>query len=87
MWRPTKRPATIPDKGISTRLALIAALDSDGNIWFSLTHATTDSEVMTAFLYHLCMQLDLELPGWREDSVVLLDGAKYHTSIDTRSIL
>ena len=55
MWCSTIKPASVPDKGISTRLALIAALDSDGNIWFSLTHATTDSDVMTAFLYHLSL--------------------------------
>ena len=30
MWCPSKAPATVADKGISPRLALITALDSEG---------------------------------------------------------
>ena len=36
------------------------------------------------FLQHLCSQLDAETPGWRQDTVVVIDGARYHTSEDTR---
>jgi len=53
MWVPTKVPATVTDKGIAPRLALIAALDSDGQIYFSLTHAITDSDVIASFLKRL----------------------------------
>jgi hypothetical protein len=31
----------------------------------------------------LARKLDSELPFWRDDTVFLLDGAKYHTSIET----
>ena len=37
MWCPTNAPFTITDKFMSPRLALIAALDTDGNV-YSLSH-------------------------------------------------
>ena len=80
MWCPAKAPATITDKTINPRLALIAALDSDGQVFFALTHSITDSDVITAFLKRLCDLLSSYNPEWRSNSVILLDGARYHTS-------
>ena len=42
---------------------------------------------MIMFLSHLFAALDAETPGWRGDSVILLDGAKYHTSEQCASYL
>ena len=39
---------------VSPRLSLIAAMDTEGKGWFCLTHATTDSNVISLFLKHLC---------------------------------
>jgi hypothetical protein len=39
---------------------------------------------MLVFLTHLIEQLDLALPDWRDDTVILLDGAKYHTGSEVR---
>ena len=50
MWCPAKVPCTVTEKALSTRLALIAALDTDGRVYFSLTHANTDSNVMLLFI-------------------------------------
>ena len=44
-------------------------------MWFSLTQANTDSDVMTTFLRHLARQLDREDQGWEVDSLILLEGA------------
>ena len=87
MWCPSKAPATITQKAISHRLSLIAALDTEGNVYYSLTQANTDQNVMLAFLLHLVNQLDLERPSWREDTVILLDGARYHTGANIREYL
>ena len=38
---------------VTPRVSLIAAIDTDGNVWFTLSHANTDSNMMTLFLYHL----------------------------------
>ena len=42
---------------------------------------------MMVFLRHLIMQLDNERPGWRADTIILLDGARYHTCEDIREYL
>lgn len=66
---------------------MIAALDTDGRVWFSLAHATTDSDVIMLFWRRLTYQLDIEGPGWREDTVFLWDNATYHTSAETQGVL
>jgi len=66
---------------------LIAALDTDGRVYFALTHANTDSDVILTFMRRLDILLSLESPDWKENSIVLLDGAKYHTSKETRENL
>ena len=50
MWCPTKTPCTITDRALNPRLALIAALDTDGKVYFSLNHSNTDSDVILLFL-------------------------------------
>ena len=80
MWNTPSKPSSIESKPVTPRLALIAAVDSEGEVYFCLNHANTDSDVMKVFFTYLCSSLDSERAGWREDTVVLLDGAKYHTS-------
>jgi len=58
MWTPNNSPCTITDKPVNPRLALIAALDSDGRVFFSLTHANTDSNIIVLFLKQLVDKLD-----------------------------
>ena len=87
MWCPNKVPCTATEQSVGTRLALIAALDTDGRVYFALTHANTDSDVIMSFLRRLDTMLSIETPDWKETSIVLLDGAKYHTSKETRENL
>ena len=62
---------------------MIAALDTDGRVWFTLSHANTDSNMIRLFLSFLIKKLDNETPGWQEDTVFLWDNASYHKSEDT----
>ena len=66
---------------------MIAALDTDGRVWFALSHAATDSNMMALFLQKLKVTLDRETPGWEEQSTLYWDGAKYHSSVDTRAVI
>lgn len=66
---------------------MIAALDTEGRVWFSLAHANTNSDVIALFLLHLTKKLDEENPGWQEDTVFLLDNATYHKSAETISVM
>ena len=49
-----KHPLQSLTKALTHDFALIAALDSDGKIYFALTHAITDSDVIASFLKRLC---------------------------------
>ena len=66
---------------------MLAAIDTEGHVWFSLSHANTNSNTFSLFLYSLTIQLDRELPGWQDDTVFLLDNATYHSSEDTRAVI
>ena len=87
IWAPTATPRTIVAKPISHRLSLIAALDTEGRIYYSLTQANTDQDVMLIFLLHLVKLLDSERPGWKNDTVLQLDGARYHTGSAVREYM
>ena len=64
MWCPTDAPCTVTDRAISPRLALIAALDTDGRVYFSLNHSNTDSDVILLFLRLLVSRLNDDIPTW-----------------------
>ena len=66
---------------------MIAALDTYGNVWFSLNHASTDSDIIALFLKHLIDKLDEETPDWQDDTVILWDNATYHSSSETMNII
>ena len=56
-------------------------------MWFALTQATTDADVMTTFLRYLVRQLDSETPGWQESSTILLDNASWHNKPEMKERL
>ena len=53
VWVPSDGTGSYSSKQIQPRISLIAALDTDGQVWCALTQATTDSDVMTLFLRYL----------------------------------
>ena len=50
---------------MSPRLSVLAAIDTDGRIYFALSHAMTDGDTMSLFLRHLLRQYDVDMPDWR----------------------
>ena len=66
---------------------LIAAIDTSGKLYAALTQINTDSDVMTTFLFRLATVLNKEDKEWRRNTIWLLDGARYHTSKETRQML
>ena len=65
-------------KSLSHRTNMIAALDTDGRLYLSLTQFNTDSDVMLMFLSRLANVLSQEDADWRENTYWLLDNAPYH---------
>ena len=66
---------------------MITGLDSRGRLYLTLLQANTNEKIMEIFFQALTRKLDKERPGWRDDTVVLIDNAPYHTSRATVSML
>ena len=50
---------------VTPRLSMIAAMDTDGEVWFSLAHAITDSDVITLFWWKLTLNNQKIVRGTR----------------------
>ena len=59
---------------------MVAGLDSNGSLFISLLQSNSNSQVMKMFFSHFLEHLDEKSPGWRKTTVLLQDGAAYHTS-------
>ena len=75
---------TVSYKDLSPKVNMIAAVDTDGRLYLSLTQFNTDADVMLMFLSRLAMVLSQEDPNWREDTYLLLDNAAYHRSREVK---
>lgn len=58
IWFKTNASASVPIHPVSHRLAMIAALDTEGRLYYTLSQANTDQNVMLVFLTHLVEVLD-----------------------------
>ena len=72
---------------VAPRVSLIVAMDTEGQVWFTSSHANTDSNTFTLFLYHLKHELERECPNFLEDTYFLLDNASYHSSEETQATI
>lgn len=87
LWLPANSPPTVPLAAVTPRLSLIVALDTEGRLYYSMTQAATDQNVMLIFLIRLVEQLEIAIPDFRDRTVLLLDGAPYHTGSKVREYL
>jgi len=60
---------------IVPRITMIAAMDTNGKVFYSLIQANNNSEVMEVFFIHLVKRLDAEREGWRKTHVIMMDNA------------
>ena len=74
--RPIKKP-------MGQSLSLIVAIDNFGESYFAVTHGMIDSRIFSTFMQRLALQLDSEDPDWRNDTLLVLDGAATHRSKET----
>ena len=66
---------------------MIAAVCSQGSLHLALTQVNTNSEVFMMYLTWLTRSLDAGDINWRTNSILLLDGATYHMTPETRAHL
>jgi Asp-tRNA(Asn)/Glu-tRNA(Gln) amidotransferase C subunit len=77
-WRVRGESNSSSIQAVEPRISLFSAIDTKGTCYFSLTQVNTDKEVKSMFLTHLAEELDKDRPGWREDTVILMDNASYN---------
>ena len=80
LWSSQGGTGNVDLRLITPRVSMIAAMDTCGKVWFTLTHSTTDSDIIALFFMQLVRALDDEQPDWRDNTVILLDNATYHWS-------
>ena len=66
---------------------MILGLDTRGHVYLTLTQSNSNAKLMEIFFHALANKLDSERPGWRKDTVILLDHAPYHSSQSTQKVL
>ena len=77
-----------PTNLMGRKVNMIAAVSSEGYVWLGLTQANTDEDIMRLFLSKLALVFTKQLGrGWREKVVILIDGASYHRSKETRTCI
>ena len=86
-WAQPLSTNSVAQLQMTPRVSMIAALDSNGELFLSLLQANNNSSVMALFLNQLVQRLDRERPGWRKNHVVLWDNAPYHKSRETLELL
>jgi hypothetical protein len=86
-WRALGTTNSVAQLPIVPRISMIMALDSHGEVYLSLLQANSNGSVMDIFFRQLVLQLDRERPQWRQDTVILMDNAKYHWSKSTTKML
>ena len=65
-------------KVVSPRCSIIAAIDTCGNLYASVSQVNTNKDTFQMFLSHLAAKLDSESPEWRANTFIVVDGAPYH---------
>ena len=79
-WRPHRHTNSVAQLAVSPRISMVAGLDTQGEVFFSLLQANSNSEIMMVFFHHLILTLDVRRPGWRRTHIIMLDNAPYHKS-------
>ena len=58
---------------------MITATDSLGNLYFALSQSNSNQDLFGIFMRQLVIKLDQERPNWRKNTLVTMDGARYHS--------
>ena len=86
-WKPRGLNNSIPVRKVEPRITLVVALDNHGRIYASLLQANSNQETMALFMRQLVQTLDCEDKNWRQNTVLVWDGAGYHTCQHMKTFL
>ena len=86
-WNRKSESNSQPKHIISPRLTLISAVDTDGEVYLSLSTVNTRSEEFCLFMKRFLLKQQAQDSNWKARTIILLDAAIYHRSTDTRNYL
>ena len=86
-WRPYGTTNSIPKVSIQPRISMFIAIDTNGKTYLTLLQSNTNNRIMDIYLRQLVLKLDQEDKDWRNNTVILLDGAPYHCSEMTLELM
>ncbi len=78
---------SVNNRAIQPRISMIAGMDTSGDAYACYTTVNTNTSVMKLYLSKLAEQLERDRPNFRDDTVLLLDGAKYHLNYEIQGHL
>ena len=88
MWAQRGGPASLGDDVLKHKINIIVAVSNKGDVFLAQTQVNTDDEVMSLFFSKFVQKLtNKHGAGWRDKVVIVLDGASYHRSKETRSCI
>jgi len=86
-WRAPGTTNSVAQLEMRPRVSMIMGIDTKGDVYLSLLQANSNGQVMEIFFRALVKKLDKERAHWRDDTVLILDGAPYHNSKATMKLL
>ena len=86
-WSPYGRRTFASHSQRLFSMNIIAAITTEGKVYFTVNRGRTRSSTFCLFLAKLAAQLDKECPQWRGNTIVLIDNAPYHRSRETREFI
>jgi hypothetical protein len=85
-WQVPGTTNSVGKLAIAPRITMILGIDSTGNVYYSLAQANSNSSMMEIYFRELVVILDRDKPSWRNNLVILVDGASYHQSKEFKTV-
>ena len=86
-WRKRGEPNTMNQWAMNPRISVLMAIDTAGELYWALTQVNTDTKIFCLFMQKLANKLGQQDKKWRDNTIVLIDGAKYQTNKESVSYM
>jgi hypothetical protein len=84
-WSKIGKPNRSSNKPVTPRVSMVAAVDNYGNKYVSLHQRNSNRFSTLLILSQLFRILDKEDSNWKQHTILLIDGARYHTRIEVKA--
>ena len=87
VWQTKRHTQSLSLAVVNPRISMIVALDTFGDLYLELHQSNTNADSFCQFISGLVEKLDRDRPGWRDDTIWQIDGAKYHLTDQVKDVL